>query len=160
MPPRSTAGLRGLVGVLPSPTSMVSAAVTELPFWICTVQDAKLAPGSTVISPNALSAGRSARRHGSTSGDGLASATYPTCVGRPGIAALVGGAAGAVVGGGISVRGQAATAAPMPTPSPASTTSTSAPSATRRPRLRCGATGSGVGRVTVSWTSVVRRWGR
>ena len=63
-------------------------------------------------------------------------------------------------GGGTSVRGQAATAAPMPTPSPASTTSTSAPSATRRPRLRCGATGSGVGRVTVSWTSVVRRWGR
>src|SRR5690349_9458875 len=157
------AGLRGVVGVLPSPTSIVSAAVAEPPFWICTVQDAKSEPGSTVVSPSALSAGRSTRRQGSTSGDGSASATYPTCAGRPGIAALVGGAAGADDDGGTdggAVRGQPATAAPMPTPSPASTTSTAAPSATMRPVLRCGGGGSGVGRVTVSWTSVVRRRGR
>src|SRR4051794_20274726 len=135
MPPRSMAGLRGLVGVLPSPTSMVSAAAAEPLFSICTVQEAKFAPGSTATSPNALSAGTSARRHGSTSGDG-ASATYPTWAGRPGIAALVGGAAGVVVGdGGGAVRGQPATAAPMPTPRQASTTSTNAPSATTRPRL-------------------------
>src|SRR5689334_16944623 len=125
------AGLRGVVGVLPSPTSMVSAAAAAPLFWICTVQDAKLDPGSTVISPSALSAGRSTRRQGSTSGDGSASATYPTCAGRPGIAALVGGAAGVLVGAdGAAVPGQPATAAPMPTPSPASTTSTNAPSAT------------------------------
>src|SRR6478752_4689984 len=141
------AGLRGVVGVLPSPTSMVSAAAAEPLFWICTVQDAKLDPGSTVVSPSALSAGRSTRRQGSTSGDGSASATYPTCAGRPGIAALVGGAAGAAVGtavgaDGAVVRGQPATAAPMPTPSPASTTSTNAPSATVRPVLRCGGGGS------------------
>ena len=54
MPPRSMAGLRGLVGVLPSPTSMVSAAVTELPFWICTVQIQK---GSSVTAALTIEVG-------------------------------------------------------------------------------------------------------
>ena len=160
MPPRSMAGLRGLVGVLPSPTSMVSAAVTELPFWICTVQDAKLAPGSTVISPNALSAGRSARRHGSTSGDGLASATYPTCVGRPGIAALVGGAAGAVVGGGTIGAGPGRDRGADAHAEPGQYDEHQRAERHQTAAFALRRNGFGVGRVTVSWTSVVRRWGR